>query len=66
LQRRSTLEHPAIMTHSSVPAEQRPALGIGDSLVRLSIGIEELEDLIADLSQALTWIASIDCGGIGA
>jgi cystathionine gamma-lyase len=53
----SLLEHPAIMTHASVPAEQRRALGIGDSLVRLSIGIEDVEDLIADLSQALTGIA---------
>ncbi len=54
----SLLEHPAIMTHSSVPAAQRRALGIGDSLVRLSIGIEDVGDLIADLSQALTGIAS--------
>lgn len=53
----SVLEHPAIMAHSSVPAEQRRALGIGDSLVRLSIGIEEVGDLIADRSQALTGIA---------
>jgi len=53
----SLLEHPAIMTHSSVPAEQRRALGIGDSLVRLSIGIEDVGDLIGDLSQALTGIA---------
>jgi cystathionine gamma-lyase len=50
----SLLEHPAIMTHASVPPEQRRALGIGDSLVRLSIGIEDAGDLIADLSQALT------------
>jgi cystathionine gamma-lyase len=53
----SLLEHPAIMTHASVPAEQRRALGIGDSLVRLSIGIEDVGDLIADLGQALAWIA---------
>jgi cystathionine gamma-lyase len=52
----SLLEHPAIMTHASVPAEQRRALGIGDSLVRLSIGIEDAGDLIADLGQALTGI----------
>jgi cystathionine gamma-lyase len=53
----SLLEHPAIMTHASVPAEQRRVLGIGDSLVRLSIGIEDVEDLIVDLSQALAAIA---------
>jgi cystathionine gamma-lyase len=41
------------MTHASVPAEQRAILGITDNLVRLSIGIESLEDLIEDLSQAL-------------
>jgi len=53
----SLLEHPAIMTHAPVPAEQRRALGIGDSLVRLSIGVEAVEDLIADLSQALAGLA---------
>ena len=53
----SLLEHPAIMTHASVPAAQRRALGIGDSLVRLSIGIEDVDDLIDDLGQALTGIA---------
>jgi len=53
----SLLEHPAIMTHASVPPEQRRALGIGDSLVRLSIGIEDVNDLIADLCQALTGVA---------
>ena len=41
------------MTHASVPAEQRQALGISDGLVRLSVGIENVEDLIADLDQAL-------------
>ena len=54
----SLLEHPAIMTHASVPAEQRRALGIGDSLVRLSIGIEDVGDLIADLGQALAGITA--------
>lgn len=49
----SLVEHPAIMTHASMPAEKRAALGIGDSLVRLSVGIEDLDDLIADLDQAL-------------
>jgi cystathionine gamma-lyase len=49
----SLIEHPAIMTHASVPAEQREALGISDSLVRLSVGVEDVEDLQADLEQAL-------------
>jgi cystathionine gamma-lyase len=53
----SLIEHPAIMTHASVPAEQRRAIGIGDSLVRLSIGIEDAGDLIADLEQALAAIS---------
>lgn len=50
----SLIEHPAIMTHASLPPQTRTALGISDSLVRLSVGIEEAEDLIADLTQALT------------
>ena len=45
----SLIEHPAIMTHASIPAEQRAALGIGDTLIRLSVGIEALADLKADL-----------------
>lgn len=49
----SLIEHPAIMTHASVPAEQRKTLGISDGLVRLSVGIENVEDLIADLDQSL-------------
>jgi cystathionine gamma-lyase len=49
----SLIEHPAIMTHASVPADQRAKLGISDSLVRLSVGIEDCDDLIADLEQAL-------------
>ena len=49
----SLIEHPALMTHASVPAEQRAALGINDSLIRLSCGIEDAEDLIADLAQAI-------------
>mmetsp|Transcript_16303 Transcript_16303/g.29302 ORF Transcript_16303/g.29302 Transcript_16303/m.29302 type:complete len:399 (-) Transcript_16303:254-1450(-) len=49
----SLAEHPAIMTHAAVPAEQRKKLGISDSLVRLSVGIENIEDLISDLKQAL-------------
>jgi cystathionine gamma-lyase len=49
----SLVDHPAIMTHASVPPETRAQLGITDSLVRLSIGIEEASDLLADLEQAL-------------
>lgn len=50
----SLVEHPALMTHGSIPAQQRAAIGIGDSLVRLSAGIEDGDDLIADLDQALS------------
>jgi len=50
----SLIEHPAIMTHASVPPEKRDELGISDSLVRLSCGVEDADDLIADLEQALT------------
>lgn len=49
----SLVEHPATMTHASLPTEQRAALGIGDGLVRLSVGIETQEDLLEDLRQAL-------------
>ena len=49
----SLIEHPAIMTHASVPPEQRKALGIEDGLIRLSVGIEHIDDLVRDLEQAL-------------
>ncbi len=49
----SLVDHPAIMTHASVPAEKRAALGIDDRMIRLSVGIEDIDDLIADLDQAL-------------
>ena len=49
----SLIEHPAIMTHASIPADKRAALGIDDGLVRLSVGIEDLDDLQSDLAQAL-------------
>ncbi len=49
----SLIEHPAIMTHASVPAAQREATGISDTLIRLSVGVEDLEDLQEDLDQAL-------------
>jgi len=50
----SLIEHPAIMTHASVPPDVRAALGIDDGLVRLSVGIEDCDDLIADLAGALS------------
>lgn len=46
--------HRAIMTHASVPEEQRRELGITDTLIRLSVGLEDEEDIIADLDQALS------------
>jgi cystathionine gamma-lyase len=49
----SLIEHPAIMTHASLPPERRAMMGIGDGLVRLSVGVEDLADQIADLEQAL-------------
>ena len=49
----SLIEHPAIMTHASISPEQRRKLGISDGLVRLSVGLEHVDDLIADLDQAL-------------
>ena len=51
----SLIEHPAIMTHASVPKEKREELGIKDGLVRLSVGIEDLEDLKEDLITALKY-----------
>jgi len=52
----SLIEHPALMTHASIPAAQRALLGIGDGLVRLSVGVEHVEDLRDDLRQALAAI----------
>jgi cystathionine gamma-lyase len=49
----SLIEHPAIMTHASIPPENRKALGIDDGLIRLSVGIEHITDLLADLKNAL-------------
>jgi cystathionine beta-lyase/cystathionine gamma-synthase len=49
----SLIEHPAIMTHASVPAEQRRKAGISDTFIRLSVGVEDFEDLREDLEQAL-------------
>jgi cystathionine gamma-lyase len=50
----SLINHPAIMTHASVPPEIRTRLGISDTLVRLSVGVEDPADLQADLEQALS------------
>jgi cystathionine beta-lyase/cystathionine gamma-synthase len=50
----SLISHPATMTHASVPAESRAKLGITDGLVRISVGIEDIEDILEDLDQALT------------
>ncbi len=49
----SLIEHPALMTHASLPAAMRAKLGISDSLVRLSVGVESVDDLIAELKDAL-------------
>jgi len=50
----SLIEHPAIMTHASLPAERRQAIGIADTLVRLSVGVEDVEDLKEDLATAFS------------
>src|SRR6202140_1107027 len=50
----SLIEHPGIMTHSSLPAATRESLGISDGLIRLSVGVEDVQDLIAELRQALS------------
>ena len=52
----SLIEHPAIMTHATIPADQRARLGISDGLIRLSVGIEHVEDQRADLARALAAI----------
>ena len=49
----SLIGHPASMTHASIPREERLAVGLTDSLIRLSVGVEDVEDLIADLKHAL-------------
>ena len=49
----SLISHPASMTHASVPDEKRRSLGITDGLVRISVGIEDVEDILSDLDQAL-------------
>lgn len=49
----SLIEYPVVMTHASVPEEQRKVLGIDERLIRVSVGVEDVEDLLADLKQAL-------------
>jgi cystathionine beta-lyase len=49
----SLIGHPATMTHASIPKQEREKSGVVDSLIRLSVGIEDVEDLIADLKSAL-------------
>jgi cystathionine beta-lyase/cystathionine gamma-synthase len=49
----SLISHPATMTHASIPREERIKNGLSDSLIRISVGIEDAEDLIADLQQAI-------------
>ena len=49
----SLINHPAIMTHASMPVEKREALGISDTLIRLSVGVEDVNDLIAELDSVL-------------
>jgi O-acetylhomoserine (thiol)-lyase len=45
--------HPASTTHQQVPVEEREAVGVGDDMIRISVGLEDLEDIVADLDQAL-------------
>ena len=52
----SLADHPGIMTHSSIPPALRRKLGISDTLIRLSVGIENKEDLIEDLRRALSFV----------
>ncbi|MGH8208571.1 MAG: PLP-dependent transferase, partial [Steroidobacteraceae bacterium] len=49
----SLIEHPGLMTHASLPAAMRASLGISDGLIRLSVGVEDVSDLIAELRRAL-------------
>lgn len=55
----SLAEHPAKMTHGSIPEAERALLGIGDNLIRLSAGVEDVEDLVADVEQALEAAAAL-------
>jgi cystathionine gamma-lyase len=55
----SLIEHPAIMTHATIPPDQRQALGISDGLIRLSVGVEDVSDLRADLETALKAVSAV-------
>ena len=55
----SLAEHPARMTHGSVPERERELLGIGEGLVRLNVGVEEAEDLVRDVLQALEKVGEV-------
>ncbi len=57
---KSLLCHPATMTHKSIPAEKRRAAGVADSLVRLSVGLEDAADLVADIAQALDGLVRVN------
>ena len=56
----SLAEHPAAMTHAGVPEEEREALGITEGLIRLSVGVEDTDDLITDVARALDVVARLD------
>ena len=58
----SLVNHPAIMTHASVPPEMRRELGISDTLIRLSVGVEDCDDLIEDLERALHAACGVKAG----
>ena len=55
----SLIEHPAIMTHAAVPEDVRNELGIEDGLIRLSVGVEDIDDLINDLDRAILAVKDI-------
>ena len=57
----SLVAHPASMTHAAMSAEARAVAGIGDGLLRLSVGIEDLEDLVGDVAAALDRAAAVSC-----
>ena len=58
----SLIEHPAIMTHASVPPETRAALGIDDGFIRVSVGIENADDLVEDLERGFAAVRSPGAG----
>jgi len=58
----SILSYPAVMSHAAMPREVRAQRGIGDGLLRYSVGLEAVEDLIEDLDQALAWKVDLEVG----